>query len=192
MVLCHGYHMRGLTLGVLALRLRWMGRSRITLPNFGPSTAGIQRYADQLSEHIREVLEETGADAVDLVGHSMGGLVARACAAKARRSAHTDIRVAHLVTLGTPHRGMGYWVFTWGECGLDMRPGSPFLTWLEEDPTDVDATAVYSTFDAFAPEDSASGWDARVVRKVRLDGVGHIALTMLPKPARRIFEALKD
>lgn len=191
-VLCHGYHMRGLTLGVLALRLRRMGRSTVTLPSFGPSTGGIRYYADQLSDHIREVLQETGADAVDLVGHSMGGLVARACAANARRSASDDLRIAHLVTLGTPHRGMGFWVFTWGECGLDMRPGSPFLAWLEEDPSDVDGTAVYSSFDAFVPEDSASGWSAAAVRKVRVDGAGHIALSMLADPARRVFEALKD
>ena len=87
---------------------------------------------------------------------------------------------------------MGFWVFTWGECGLDMRPGSPFLAWLEEDPPVVDGTAVYSPFDAFVPEDSASGWSAPTVRKVRVDDVGHIALAMLPEPARRVFEALKD
>ncbi|MFQ5915177.1 MAG: esterase/lipase family protein [Nitrospinota bacterium] len=191
-ILCHGYHVRGLTLGVLALSLRRMGRSKVTMPTFGPSTAAIRHYAEQLTEHIREVLRDTGAEAVDIVGHSMGGLVARACVAQAQRSGDSSLRVAHLITLGTPHKGVDMWVFTWGDCGLDLKTGSPFLRWLGEDPRDVKATVIYSPFDAMVLEESASGWNAPRVRKVHLDGAGHIALSMLPRAAREVFEAMRS
>ncbi len=191
-ILCHGYHMRGLSLGILAMWLRWMGRSVIAMPTFGPTTAGVRHYADQLSGRIRDLLQETGADAVDLVGHSMGGLVARACLAQARRDGDSSLRVAHLVTLGTPHRGTDLWAFTWGDCGLDMRPGSSFFGWLGEDPADVDATVIYSSFDAFVREETASGWNADSVDTLRLDGIGHVALSMLPRAAREVFEAIRD
>ncbi|MFQ5692346.1 MAG: esterase/lipase family protein [Nitrospinota bacterium] len=189
-ILCHGFHMRGLTLGVLAFWLRRLGRSVVVLPTFGPATADIRHYADQLAGHIRDALDRSGANAVDLVGHSMGGLIARACLAQARRSGGPDLRVARLVTLGTPHRGTGFWVFTWGDCGLDMRPGSPFLSWLGDEPAGVDATAIASPFDGLVYEESALGWNAPGVRKIKVEGVGHVALSMLPRVARRVFEAL--
>lgn len=192
LILCHGYHMRGWTLGVLAFWLRRWGRSVVTLPTFGPSAAGIRHYAEHLRGHIREVLGRTGADAVDLVGHSLGGLIARACLAEARRSGDSSVRAAHLVTLGTPHQGTGFWVFTWGDCGLDMKPGSPFLRWLGEEPLGVAAAAIYSTADSMVPEESASGWNAPSVRKARVEGAGHVALSMHPRAARRVFEALRE
>src|SRR5690606_25382603 len=45
-------------------------------------------------------LEESGAEQVNLVGHSMGGLVARALL-----QTSAGRRVQRLLTLGTPHRG---------------------------------------------------------------------------------------
>src|SRR5262249_53548654 len=56
------------------------------------------RLADALRAHIDEVRRETGAEQVDVVGHSLGGLVARYCA----QSSATRV-VRRLVTLGTPY-----------------------------------------------------------------------------------------
>ena len=189
-ILCHGYQMWGLCLGILALWLRSMGRTVITMPDFGPGSAGIRHFAKRLRDHIREVLRETGADAVDLVGHSMGGLIARACLTEARRSGDSSLRVAHLVTLGTPHKGTCFWVFTRGECGLDMKPGSSFLKWLGEDPTEENATIIWSDLDDIVHEESAKGWNASTVRKIHVSGLGHLALSMLPSAAREVFEAM--
>jgi pimeloyl-ACP methyl ester carboxylesterase len=57
-----------------------------------------QRLAGTFREHVERVCDETGAERVDVVAHSMGGLVARYAmqtggAAEVRR----------LVTLGTPY-----------------------------------------------------------------------------------------
>lgn len=68
---------------------------------------------------------------VDIVGYSMGGLVARSLVEKAGWAE----RVRNLVMLGTPNHGtIAAWmpatvgVFgRWNATGADMRPGSPFL-----------------------------------------------------------------
>lgn len=58
------------------------------------------RLATQLAEHIAAVCESTGATQVDIVGHSLGGLVARYFMQTGGAS-----RVRRLVTLGTPYFG---------------------------------------------------------------------------------------
>jgi len=62
-----------------------------------------------LKIRIDELQAETGATAVDLIGHSMGGLVARAYV---QDSTYGD-DVAYLITLGSPHQGAAktypYW-----------------------------------------------------------------------------------
>lgn len=191
-ILCHGYHMRGWTMAILAFWLRTMGRSTVIMPTFSSGKSGIQNYATQLTGVILDVLDRTGADAVDLVGHSMGGLAVRACVAKAVRDDRSDIRVAHIVTLASPHCGTPNWVFTWGESGLDMKPGSSFFQWLKDEPVDLDPTNIFSSFDAMVPEESAGGWDAPTVRQVQIEKVGHLSMMMLPTVARKVLEALKS
>ncbi|MBN1669220.1 MAG: alpha/beta fold hydrolase [Anaerolineales bacterium] len=57
--------------------------------------------AARLADFIQQVRQQTGASQVELIGHSMGGLVARAYV----QSFSYPGDVAHLVTLGSPHQG---------------------------------------------------------------------------------------
>ena len=74
--------------------------------------------------------------AVDIVGHSMGGLIARYAVAQTQRS-HPDfpprLLVEDIVTLGTPHGGARWYSIgcRYDQCG-QMRAGSGFLVWLEQ------------------------------------------------------------
>ncbi len=64
---------------------------------------------ETLKTRVDWLKKATGAEEVDLIGHSMGGLVARAYV---QSSAYAD-DVAHLITLGSPHQGAAkfypYW-----------------------------------------------------------------------------------
>ncbi|NUU24916.1 MAG: alpha/beta hydrolase [Streptomycetaceae bacterium] len=75
---------------------------------------GIERYGEGLArllDVIRLGAERAGEEftGVDIVAHSMGGLVARA--ALDRRTEEVNQQLVHrLVTLGTPHRGIAFQV----------------------------------------------------------------------------------
>jgi len=57
--------------------------------------------AQKLKEKINEIKEKTGLPAVDIVAHSMGGLVAR----QYIESDDYENDINQLITLGTPHKG---------------------------------------------------------------------------------------
>ena len=66
-----------------------------------PSAASIAESAQMLKERIAEILQKTGAEKVNIIAHSKGGLDCRYAIA------HLDIgdRIASLTTINTPHRG---------------------------------------------------------------------------------------
>ena len=61
----------------------------------------IENNAEQLKEYINGVLDETGAEKVNIIAHSKGGLEAR----MAVSSLGMGKAVASITTVGTPHRG---------------------------------------------------------------------------------------
>src|SRR5262249_18623573 len=90
------------------------------------SAPTIEENAEQLVRFVEEVfrVNELPADAtIDLVGHSMGGLVARL----ALEDPKTSARVATLVTLGTPHSGTYAARFGGTLNPIGLRPGSLVL-----------------------------------------------------------------
>ena len=61
-----------------------------------------QRIARDLAAHVDAVCRETGAEQVDIIGHSLGGLVARYFV-----QTNGARRVRRLVSLGTPYLAHG-------------------------------------------------------------------------------------
>lgn len=85
-------------------------REHLTAQGFGDFTTfsyapriDFQRLAPRLGEHIAAVKRESGADSVDVVGHSLGGLVARQLI---EMSGRRDVR--RLVTLAAPYFGVRF------------------------------------------------------------------------------------
>lgn len=84
-----------------AVRLRHDGYRTFIfqLPTLG--TQDINASARELSSFADDVRSQTGAEKVDLIGHSQGGLVARSYVKDFGGSRSVD----SLITLGTPNRG---------------------------------------------------------------------------------------
>ena len=61
----------------------------------------IENNAEQLKEYILKVLEETGAEKVNLIGHSKGGLDSKYLITHLGM----EDKIASLTTLATPHKG---------------------------------------------------------------------------------------
>jgi pimeloyl-ACP methyl ester carboxylesterase len=90
-----------------------------------------RELADQLEELVRLWPKEVTE--IALVGHSLGGLVARSAAHQANAHGHAWLEpLRHVVGLGTPHLGAPLERFAnWGTHRLARLPETrPFATWL--------------------------------------------------------------
>lgn len=119
-LLVHGYCSSAAMWGPLdgpidfkhALEDRGFPVETIDLGGSRPANGDIWSYAHQLAAKINEMKRQYDVDQVDIVAHSMGGLVARAYALLHRSS--RDVNT--LIMLGTPNNGSGlcysrYWRF---------------------------------------------------------------------------------
>ena len=143
--------------------------------NLEPPLGSINRFGSQVADCVHWICKETGATQVVLVGHSMGGLAARA----ALREPGLPEKVAKIVTVGTPHHGSWLAHLAPGENLHQMRPGSAWLTALNAAEPAVPITSIYGLHDnLIAPQDSAILPNAK---NIALAGVGHLAMGFSPR-----------
>ena len=85
--------------------------------------------AKKLLALIDEVCAETGRDEVDLVGHSLGGVVVRYAA-----EVLGDPRIRRVATVAAPHDGTRLAFLGPGQAAKQLRPGSPTVISLGDEP----------------------------------------------------------
>jgi triacylglycerol esterase/lipase EstA (alpha/beta hydrolase family) len=185
-ILLHGYGQHTANFLWLVRRLRRDGWLHLYGVRHTAMWGDIERSAERLQDAVDVVLRRSGASHVDIVAHSMGGLVARAYVR--RRGAGS--RVARLITLGTPHRGTQAlrWLALDSMVG-QMRPGSALLDRLAADdpvPTLTDCTSIYSADDALVVPSDGAYYPGAFNIEVR--GLGHLALLFSP----RVYELVRE
>jgi len=100
-VLVHGIIDNHAIFTVMEHALRRRGFQTLSTYDYGLLTHNIQRAAVRLGHAIEELCTATGYDRIHVVGHSLGGLIARYYVQRLEG----DRQVHTLVTLGTPHHG---------------------------------------------------------------------------------------
>lgn len=176
-LLLHGYGCNSGYWAYLAPRLDAAGISHATL-DLEPLTGDIDSFAAAIDEGATRLRREAGAQQVIVVGHSMGGLAARAWLRR-----HGSAQAAGVITLGTPHHGTCLAAFGIGINAMQMRRAGvdgPACTWLcdleahEDAVTRARITSIYTHHDNIvAPQ--TSGY-VEGARNIELGGVGHVAL----------------
>jgi Putative serine esterase (DUF676) len=125
---------------------------------FGTQNTSIRELGRRLANNIYNVYSSKGKS-IDLMGHSMGGLIIRAALAGYQRHERgwpPLLFVEDAVTLGTPHEGaQGSRLCFTRQC-KDMRPGSGFMNWLAKAPNPqasggTDWTLIGASDDGVAP-----------------------------------------
>ncbi|MGY2066820.1 esterase/lipase family protein [Blastococcus sp. SYSU DS0619] len=175
-LLVHGLVDNRSVFAVMRRSLRRRGFAHVCSWNYSPFLSDIAQGAADLGRHIERICEQTGHDRVHVVGHSLGGLIARY---HVQRQGG-DRRIDSLVTLGTPHQGSILAHVGPTPLVRQLRPGSPVLQELEEPATGcrTRVTAVYSDLDQMVLPTNSARCDHPDLdtRNVRVRGVGHMSL----------------
>ncbi|PRY51972.1 alpha/beta hydrolase family protein [Geodermatophilus tzadiensis] len=156
--------------------LRRRGFAQVCTWNYSPFLGDVAAGARDLGAHVERICAQTGHDQVHVVGHSLGGLIARY---HVQRQGGAE-RVRSLVTLGTPHGGSVLAHLLPTPMIRQLRPGSAVLQELAEPAPgwSTPVTAVYSDLDQVVVPSRAGRCDHPDIRarNVLVRGVGHMTL----------------
>jgi triacylglycerol lipase len=183
LLLIHGF---GCSRGAwwwLRRRLEAAGWTVATI-SLEPLYTSIENYVEPLAKRIDAVLAETGASQLILVGHSMGGLVARAYLRRFGLQ-----RVARLVTLATPHAGSELARIGPGQNGRQMETGSEWLQALARETLMPETVVIYSSHDNYVMPQSNLQLPGAM--HMAVDGLGHLATLFSPRVADALIKALE-
>lgn len=192
-VLLHGFVDNRSVFVLLRRVLARHGRDRVESLNYSPLTCDLRTAAELLGRRVAEILARTGHAEVDLVGHSLGGLIARYYVQRLGG----DARVRTLVMLGTPHSGTTFVPLADAHPLVrQMRPGSEVLRELAGPAPGIRTRFVsfWSELDqVMVPAETARlDHPDLTVHNVRVSGIGHLALPVHPTVAAGILDALDD
>ncbi|MET9957518.1 alpha/beta fold hydrolase [Streptomyces sp. NPDC006326] len=191
-LLLHGFTDNRSVFVLLRRALAAGRRRRVETYNYSPFTRDLRVTARHLARHVEELCARTGHQEVDLVGHSLGGLVGRYYVQRLGG----DRRVRTLVTLGTPHSGTRVAPFMNAHPLVrQMRPESAVMAELREPAPGcrTRCVAFWSEFDELMdpPGTARIEHPDLQVENVQVIGIGHLALAAHPavtSAVRRVLD----
>jgi pimeloyl-ACP methyl ester carboxylesterase len=191
-LLVHGMVGNRAIFSVLTRRLRAHGFERVVTLNYSPVTNDIRAAAAGLSAEVEELVARTGYERIHIVGHSLGGLIARYYVQRLGG----DQRVHTLVTLGAPHHGTLAAHLIPVQLGRQLRPGSDLFAELDQP-----APGCRTRFVAFAsdidqlvvPHDNARLRHPDLITDNELaHAVGHMSLPISGGIVQRVCQVLGE
>ncbi|CAL9446966.1 hypothetical protein SUDANB6_02358 [Streptomyces sp. enrichment culture] len=190
-VLLHGFIDNRSVFVLLRRSLAQHGTRQLVSLNYSPLTCDIRTAAELLGRHVEELCDRTGSERIDIVGHSLGGLIARYYVQRLGG----DSRVRTLVTLGTPHSGTRVAPLADAHPIVrQMRPGSPVIEELAGPAPGCRTHFVsfWSDLDRLMVPLETARLDHPdlITRNVRVSGIGHLALPVHPAVAAGVRQAL--
>lgn len=190
-VLLHGFVDNRSVFVLLRRSLARHGWRHLAALNYSPLTCDLRAAAELLGRHVEAIRARTGHEQVDVVGHSLGGLIARYYVQRLGG----DARVRTLVTLGTPHSGTSLLPLADAHPVIrQMRPGSEVLGELAAPSPGCRTRFVsfWSDLDQMMVPVETARLDHPdlQVHNVRVSGIGHLALPVHPAVVSGIRQAL--
>lgn len=175
-VLLHGFAMNRTQWMWMARRLRERGHGPIYGVNYF-SLQGVPRSARRLQRFVEQVLEREQATEVDVVAHSLGGIVARYYIERLSGAR----RVGRLVTIGTPHAGTRLSrLAPLVPSARDILDDSALLLDLGRVRPGAAYTSIWSRADAIIQPPESSSIAPAGVDQV-FDDLGHLTLVFSPR-----------
>jgi triacylglycerol lipase len=181
-VLVHGYLGNRSSLYPLSAYLKMHGMGSLLSFSYS-ATHGIERAALELRQSLRERVR---GGRIDLVCHSLGGLIARTWLQLLGGARRVD----RCILLGTPQRGTynAYWLFS--RIGRELRPDSPLIERLHATrgaASRVRFSSIVAGSDNIVIPRVFCASDEDVVR---VPDLGHLGMLFSPKVFRAVHDRL--
>ncbi|GAA2800712.1 esterase/lipase family protein [Kribbella solani] len=191
-LLAHGIIDNHTIFALLRRHLVRRGFGSIHTFSYSPLTLDVRSTAERMGHEIEAICAESGSDQIHVIGHSLGGLIARYYVQRLGG----DARVHTCLTLGTPHQGtVAAKLLPW-PLVKQVRPDSDLMTELAEPApgcrtrfisyySDVDQLIVPQRRGRIRHPDL-------VANNVRVHGVGHLSLPFHSDVVHGITDVLTE
>ena len=169
----------------VALRAHGLTVAAISYQSFGTS---VEQLAAGVADAVDRLLDQTGADRVHLVGHSLGGVVI----AQAFADGLLTEKVDSVITMATPFGGSPWaTLLPISATVRAMRQGSPLLRRLARVPSShgVRWLAITASHDRVVPGPRSRPIHAEV-DTMAVEGVGHVGLRLNPRVIDQVVRAI--
>lgn len=170
--------------------LRRRGFGRVVSLNYSPLTLDIPAAAARLAAHVEQLCLETGYQRIHVVGHSLGGLIARFFVQRLGG----DSRVHTLVTLGTPHSGTSPARFLPLRLARQLRPDSDVVAELAAPAPSCRTrfVAFWSDLDQMIIPRASARLDHPDLhaRNILVRGAGHMSLPIDGRVVHELYSTL--
>jgi pimeloyl-ACP methyl ester carboxylesterase len=175
--LVHGYFHNRSGFDYLSAELRRRGFRWIHGMNYNPLGHSVPDLAERFGRYVDDLRRVSGANRVHIVGHSLGGVLARWYVEQLGGHKVVDT----CVTIGTPHSGTYAAYLGIGQAAKDMRPGSGVMQALDSSlrRSRVKYVNLYSDLDMLiVPSSSGLLPEQRNVHNHLIDDLGHTSLLL--------------
>jgi hypothetical protein len=170
--------------------LRRRGFGRVLTLNYSPLTNDVRTAAEGLAARVELLCAETGFERIHVIGHSMGGMIARYYVQRLGG----DERVHTLVTLGSPHTGTLAAHLVPHRLARQLRPDSDVVAELKGPAAGCRTRflAVWSDLDQMIVPRRAARLEHPdlLARNVLIRGVGHMSLPINRRAVHEISATL--
>lgn len=182
-VFVHGYFQNRVDFLFLAKQMRKEGLGPLYGFNY-PWFMSVRANAKRLHAFIDEVCRERGCDTVDLVCHSLGGLIA------VELMQSPESRVHACVTIASPHGGIAYRGPIVGKSGRDLRAGSKLVMAHSTAKLGIPCLSIYSSHDNVVHPPKASSLAERGGTDFVIGEMPHLAILFSPEVSRETIRFL--
>lgn len=183
-LLVHGYGANKSNWVFLERWLRDAGFGRVDALNYNPLRADVPELAEACTRRAREVMAHYRTDRIHLIGHSLGGIVARYAVQLGGLT-----QVGLCATVASPHQGVPLARFGVGATARSLCPDSAVLRRLSASTrrTDTRFVAYYSNLDVLVPARRAMIREpAARAANVLVKDEGHVSILL----SRRLATSL--
>ncbi len=189
-VLVHGYFHNRSGFMDMSRDLRRHGFRWVHGMNYNPFGNSVPELAARFGRYVEDIRRVSGSDQVYLVGHSLGGVIARWYVEQLGGHKVVDT----VVTIGAPHHGTYAAYLGFGQAAKDMRPGSDVMKTLEQGMRKRKTTYVnlYSDLDfLIVPPSSAVLPDRPNVHNHLIEDMGHTSLLLSDELVEQVCRHLE-